>query len=66
MTYKEVQKMQVDALSKLSASLVIHKAFLEAHAEAGVITKEEAAEDHKKVVEGVINYLKKEHENIAT
>jgi len=59
MTYKEVQKMQVDALVKLSSSLVIRKAFLDAHVEAGVITKEEAAEDHKKVVKGIINYLKK-------
>ena len=63
MTYKEVQKMQTDALAKLSTSLVIHKAFLDAHAEAGVITKEEAAEDHKKVVEGIIDYLKKEHDS---
>ena len=63
MTYKEVQKMQVDALAKLSSALVIHKAFLDAHAEAGVITKEESAEDHKKVVEGIIDYLKKEHES---
>jgi len=63
MTYKEVQKMQVDALAKLSSTLVIHKAFLDAHAEAGVITKEEAAEDHKKVVKGIIDYLKKEHES---
>ena len=63
MTYKEVQKMQVDALAKLSSTLVIHKAFLDAHAEAGVITKEEAAEDHKKVVNGIIDYLKKEHES---
>ena len=61
MTYKEVQKMQVDALAKLSSALVIHKAFLDAHAEAGVIIKEAAAEDHKKVVEGTIDYLKKEH-----
>ena len=61
MTYKEVQKMQVDALAKLSSALVIHKAFLDAHAEAGVITKEAAAEDHKKVVDGVIDYIKKEH-----
>ena len=61
MTYKEVQKMQVDALAKLSSALVIHKAFLDAHAEAGVITKEEAAGDHKKVVDGVIDYLKKKH-----
>ena len=53
--------MQVDALAKLSSALVIHKAFLDAHAEAGVITKEEAAEDHKKVVDGVIGYLKKKH-----
>ena len=63
MTYKEVQKMQTDALAKLSSALVIHKAFLDAHAEAGVITKEEATEDHKKVVEGVIDYLKKEHDS---
>ena len=63
MTYKEVRKMQVDALAKLSSTLVIHKAFLDAHAEAGVITKEEAAEDHKKVVKGIIDYLKKEHES---
>ena len=63
MTYKEVQKMQVDALAKLSSTLVIHKAFLDAHAEAGVITKEEAAEDHKKVVDGIIDYLKKEHDS---
>ena len=63
MTYKEVQKMQVNALAKLSSTLVIHKAFLDAHAEAGVITKEEAAEDHKKVVKGIIDYLKKEHES---
>ena len=62
MTYKEVQKMQVDALAKLSSSLVIHKAFLDAHVEAGVITKQEASEDHKKVVKGIINYLKKEHD----
>ena len=61
MTYKEVQKMQVDALAKLSSALLMHKLFLDAHAEAGVITKEEAAEDHKKVVDGVIDYIKKEH-----
>lgn len=61
MTYKEVEKMQVDALAKLSSALVIHKAFLDAHAEAGVITKEEAAEDHQKVVKGIIDFLKKEH-----
>jgi len=63
MTYKEVQKMQVDALAKLSSALVIHNAFLIALAEAGVITKEEAAEDHNKVVKGIIDYLKKEHES---
>ena len=39
---------------------------VDAHARAGVITKEEAIEDHKKVVQRVINHLKKEHENITT
>ena len=63
MEYKDITEKITKSLAGLNTALKIHEAFLQAHAEAGVLSKEDAKQDHKKMVEGIIEYIKKEHES---
>ena len=62
MEYKEVTNKITESLAALTTALKIHEAYLQAHAMAGVLSKEDAKQDHSHMVVKIITYLKKEHD----
>ena len=62
MEYKEVTSKVTEALAALTTALKIHEAFLQAHAMAGTLSKEDAKQDHDHMVVKIIEYIKKEHD----
>ena len=62
-TYQELLIKTHAALTHLLTNIRIHEAYVQAMAQAGVITEEEAKEDHNHMVESIIDFLKKEHES---
>ncbi len=59
-TYQELKEKTASSLELLLTNIKIHQAFLEAMQTTGVITEQEAKEDHNGLVERIIN-LVKEH-----
>ena len=59
-TYQELKEKTASSLELLLTNIKIHQAFLQAMQTTGVITEQDAKDDHDELVKRIIN-LVKEH-----
>ena len=59
-TYQELKEKTASALTHLLTNIRIHEAYVQAMAQAGVITEEEAKKDHETLIEKTLELIKNE------
>ena len=57
MEYKELTEKINKNIAELVTYLKVHEAYLQAFANAGLITNKESTEDHKNFIDGVVKII---------